>query len=208
MAQKGRLRVEENYTWSRVAEGITELIRNCTGDSRSKGADNLEMEIANTEKNYNVAPSGSFGQFLSSVHFLLPAALVAIFTIGLAIPVTRKATIWVLAENKPVEIVTFIILLAAGFYGLNFARKLLAGGEKFVYPLFYALFSLGLLFTGFEEIAWGQQLWGFATPEALTGLNMQGETTLHNIKGLHGKHRDAEAAVWNRRIGRNPVFKD
>jgi hypothetical protein len=32
-----------------------------------------------------------------------------------------------------------------------------------------------------EEIAWGQTLFHFATPEAWSALNHQGETTLHNL---------------------------
>jgi hypothetical protein len=52
---------------------------------------------------------------------------------------------------------------------------------------FYAMFALGLLFTAGEEIAWGQQLFGFGTPQSWTRLNVQGETTLHNIKGLQGR---------------------
>jgi len=32
-----------------------------------------------------------------------------------------------------------------------------------------------------EEISWGQQFFGFATPEWIAGHNAQGELTLHNI---------------------------
>ena len=37
-----------------------------------------------------------------------------------------------------------------------------------------------------EEISWGQQFFGFETPESFRAMNDQGETTLHNIKGLSG----------------------
>jgi hypothetical protein len=36
-------------------------------------------------------------------------------------------------------------------------------------------------FIGGEEISWGQRILGISTPEALRGLNRQGELTLHNV---------------------------
>ncbi len=117
---------------------------------------------------------------------LTPGILFVVFAALLALPATRAATMWTLSENHPVEIITFIFLMIGGIYGLNLSRRLKKQGERFGYVLFYALFSLGLLLTGLEEIAWGQQFWGFATPDSLKTINMQGETTLHNIKGFHG----------------------
>lgn len=34
---------------------------------------------------------------------------------------------------------------------------------------------------GLEEISWGQRLFNWGTPEALSALNQQGETTIHNV---------------------------
>jgi hypothetical protein len=58
--------------------------------------------------------------------------------------------------------------------------------ERFIYTGFYFLFSFGLILTAMEEIAWGQQIFAFETPPSLQEINMQGETTIHNIRGLHG----------------------
>ena len=52
-----------------------------------------------------------------------------------------------------------------------------------------ALFGLGFGFfvVGAEEISWGQRIFGWSTPEfLLNGVNVQNETTLHNIDGIHG----------------------
>ena len=50
-----------------------------------------------------------------------------------------------------------------------------------------ALFSLGALaaivIVG-EEISWGQRLLGIATPPELEEINIQGETNLHNLRGV------------------------
>ncbi len=120
------------------------------------------------------------------VILFLPGLLFLLTAIALAIPATRAATIWMLLENGPVEVITFLVLTIGGLYGLNLSWKLHRKGEHIGYVLFYAVFSLGILFTGLEEIAWGQQFWGFETPGAFKELNMQGETTLHNLPGFHG----------------------
>ena len=59
-------------------------------------------------------------------------------------------------------------------------------GEPTFVTLFYGVFSLGLLVTGMEEIAWGQWLFGFKTPDFLYRINRQREVTLHNIGPLQG----------------------
>jgi hypothetical protein len=117
---------------------------------------------------------------------LLPFALFFICVSTLALPATRSATIWILSENRPVEMLTFIFLLCGGFYGLRLARQMKQQGEPKFCVGFYALFSIGLILTAMEEIAWGQQFWNFKTPASLKELNAQGETTIHNIRGLHG----------------------
>lgn len=37
-----------------------------------------------------------------------------------------------------------------------------------------------------EEVAWGQWLFGFRTPSVMKEINVQGELTLHNVRGLQG----------------------
>ena len=59
---------------------------------------------------------------------------------------------------------------------------------------FYAVFSIGFLFTAMEEVAWGQWFFGFETPSALKSINVQGEFTVHNIRGLHGQTEFARVA--------------
>lgn len=129
----------------------------------------------------------AFGSSYSMViAILFPIAAFLLFTATLALPPTRTATMWVLSENHPVEILTFIILLIAGVYGLRLSLRIRKNRESILYCGFYFLFSLGLILTAMEEIAWGQQFWAFQTPLSLQEMNLQGETTIHNIRGLHG----------------------
>lgn len=117
---------------------------------------------------------------------LFPPVIFVLFAAALALPVTRSAAIWMLSENRPVEMLTFILLLLAGVRGLRLFYRLRTLGESALFYGFYFIFAAGLILTAMEEIAWGQQFLTFQTPLALQEINMQGETTIHNIRGLHG----------------------
>jgi hypothetical protein len=90
-----------------------------------------------------------------------------------------------LRENGPLELATFIVLAIAGSYGLRIA---FAGrqAQPWWNTTFFAIFGSGLLLVALEEIAWGQTLLGFASPDYFQENNQQGETTLHNLGGAHG----------------------
>ena len=47
--------------------------------------------------------------------------------------------------------------------------------------------GIAILFflVGGEEISWGQRIFAVATPETMREINVQGETNLHNLKGLN-----------------------
>jgi len=47
---------------------------------------------------------------------------------------------------------------------------------------FLYFLALFLFFGAGEEISWGQRILGFKTPKELNDVNVQGETTLHNIE--------------------------
>lgn len=47
--------------------------------------------------------------------------------------------------------------------------------------------GIAILFfiVGGEEISWGQRIFAVATPETMREVNVQGETNLHNLKGIN-----------------------
>ena len=51
-----------------------------------------------------------------------------------------------------------------------------------LHALVYAMIALAMLFVGFEEIAWGQILYGWKTPENIAAMNAQNQITLHNLE--------------------------
>jgi len=112
---------------------------------------------------------------------LFPFVAIFLCSAFLALPLTRSAAAWMLKENRPVEIFTFVILIIGGIKGLQLAWQIKIKGEQPLVLAFYLAFSMGLLLIGLEEISWGQQFFGFGTPDAIQNINAQNETNLHNL---------------------------
>jgi hypothetical protein len=117
----------------------------------------------------------------------VPVVAMAMMVFLLLDPASESTAMWLLAENHPIEMLTFVFLLAGGALGLSLARRARRRGERPLVGNFYLVFSVGLLIAAMEEIAWGQKLLGFETPAFLSQLNRQDETTLHNLPGMHGR---------------------
>jgi hypothetical protein len=119
-----------------------------------------------------------------------PIVVAVLFAVLLSIPETRSEARWLLSgsqrEQRPVELITFAAFMVGGIMGMTLSWRLIRRGEPFYLIAFYAMFSLGLLVTGLEEVAWGQWLFRFDTPDTFKAINRQRELTLHNIRGLHG----------------------
>jgi hypothetical protein len=113
--------------------------------------------------------------------FATPLILTVFMVLLLVIPVTRDYGFHLIGENKPVEMLTFIFLLFGGVFGVWFSLKVYKyNGYKLV-ASFYMVFAVFLIIVGMEEISWGQQLLKFNTPDSWKEINVQGETTLHNL---------------------------
>lgn len=119
--------------------------------------------------------------------FWCPVLMTGGFALLLYIPATESLAFSLLEENNVVELSTFMVMIIGGCLGLLLAKRMKAAGESGWVVAFYAAFSVVLLFIAFEEIAWGQWLFGFDTPERVREVNEQGELTLHNIRGLNGR---------------------
>lgn len=87
----------------------------------------------------------------------------------------------VLEDGAIENMQAILYLLGAGLWGFAFIYKLSAKGNGKRRLVFYVLFLGLFLFFFFEEISWGQRIFGFSTPESLEEVNMQDETNIHNI---------------------------
>ena len=115
-----------------------------------------------------------------------PVVIFLFYVSILYIPSTRSIGLLLLEENNIVELLTFTVLTLGGILGLWLALTEKKNGKRLIVYGFYTIFSISLIVIALEEIAWGQWLFGFKTPETLKLINRQGETTLHNIGWLQG----------------------
>ena len=141
------------------------------------------MKNSFSTKQVNTRPkNGRQNSFASLAIANLPLIILFLSAFFLTLPITREIAIWMLAENRPVELLTFVFLIAGGIRGIFLAWQLRRSGESRGIVTFYLLFSLALLAIGAEEVAWGQWFVGFETPASLSEINTQNELTLHNLE--------------------------
>lgn len=86
-------------------------------------------------------------------------------------------------EDGPFEWAQVVFFLCAALACAGVALHLLSRANRCVGALFLLL-SAGLLFIAGEELAWGQRLLFFDTPEALAAVNAKREVSLHNIASV------------------------
>jgi len=83
-----------------------------------------------------------------------------------------------------IEWLQFLLLVAAGVLLVQGGRDYVRAGI-FVTGGLFMLAATAVFFVAGEESAWGQQIFGWGTPESLSEVNIQGETTVHNISSAH-----------------------
>lgn len=140
----------------------------------------IATALRTSEKTYNIQSQ------MKNAIMIAPVIIMFLQGIFLLLPGTRSLSLWMLKENHPVELLTFIVFVVGGVVGLLLALKTRRCGEKSLVYGFYTIFSVGLILLAMEEVAWGQWLFGFETPEAWRSINRQGEMTIHNLPGLQG----------------------
>lgn len=86
-------------------------------------------------------------------------------------------TDWGVLSESLLEDVQVLVLLA----GLAFAIRLVRSVEQSGWKVYFGLVAGGLVFLVGEEIAWGQFILGWKTPESFSAVNVQNQTTLHNL---------------------------
>ena len=92
--------------------------------------------------------------------------------------------VWITAENSLMEWLQFLLIFASSLIFARLSLRLLQGRQTMGGLLCLGM-ALGAFFVAGEELAWGQHIFGWSTPEALEAVNVQQETTLHNISSAH-----------------------
>lgn len=115
---------------------------------------------------------------------LLLAVLPFIVAVAVAATVPlREIYLWLVDEDSLIEWLQFLCLLGASIFLARITFCLFRAGYLGM-ALVYGLVTLGVWFLTGEEISWGQRIFGWETPEAMEEVNRQGETTVHNVRGV------------------------
>ena len=117
------------------------------------------------------------GVLLMSVPFLVALGGIAAALMG------KRTFHWYAGEDQLAETLQVFFYGAATVFSFVIARRLSTQGERRLACL-YGLLVLGLFFVTGEEISWGQRIFGWKTPAAVMGINLQGELNIHNIEGV------------------------
>lgn len=112
--------------------------------------------------------------------YIFPA-LTLIFALFYLIDESRYR--YLIMEDSIVEWLTFAFLIAAGILSLVIAVKI-KRRHRYFHWFFILFFGFNLL-AGFEEISWGQRVFGVETTGIFHKYSDQNESNLHNtFQGL------------------------
>jgi hypothetical protein len=95
----------------------------------------------------------------------------------------KQAYKWYTGEDQFAETMQVLCYAGALLFDLVIVRQLWRSGRRPI-ALLYLVVLAGLVFMIGEEVSWGQRLFGWQTPEKLAEINLQQETTVHNIRGV------------------------
>jgi hypothetical protein len=95
--------------------------------------------------------------------------------------IDREYYLLLIREDNIVEMASSLLWFVAAIVTLV---SLGVGYRQGSSKIFYLLLALFFFVCGGEEISWGQRLFEFETPELLRAINVQEETTLHNIGSI------------------------
>ena len=116
--------------------------------------------------------------------FFFGVGVVLVFTLVVYWSLTTYwDAMWLSGEDGTSEWWSVATYLAAAGLAAVTARLLKRMGHPRI-ALVHIVFVVAFLFGMLEEISWGQRLLGWSTPEALSSVNEQDETTLHNLSVL------------------------
>ena len=117
--------------------------------------------------------------------FLLPFLLIANSYYWMIINYKKSYIDIIVKEHYPVESISLIVILVSIIIGIKFILLMYRRNIESYKIIFVSLLVLGLIFVGLEEVSWGQWFFYFSSPEYFKETNLQRETNIHNLKGLH-----------------------
>lgn len=130
-----------------------------------------------------------------SIWLLLPLVLTIIVVVAYLGLKHTTYVYWFERELGFIEIATPVLLIVAVIYGvrmLQLLHKLPAAWLK----VWMILVALSCVYFAGEEISWGQQLFGWSTPEEIKTMNDQDETNIHNMSSWFDQKPRMLLELW------------
>lgn len=103
--------------------------------------------------------------------------------------------LYIWSENGLVEFLQVVFLFISIIFLIKFIkiRYVKLGSILKIITFFY---FLGILYYFFEEISWGQHIFGWKTPEFFSEMNHQNETNIHNISSVFNEVPRNLLLIW------------
>jgi hypothetical protein len=104
--------------------------------------------------------------------------------------VSRRFFLWLLGEWRPIELLQVMFYALAGLLAFLIGLRLWRDQQRAIAVL-YLFAGLGFVFISGEEVSWGQPVFRrifswWPDRNMLRDINVQGETTIHNLRSLSG----------------------
>ncbi len=122
--------------------------------------------------------NGGYAQKGWVFYILPPLSLVLVYCL---VSVSPDLFIKLVQEDGVLEYGQFVLYVLSAVYAFGIFRHFRRKPEKLFSTVFFLL-AIGLVFVAFEEISWGQRLFGVETPEVIKEVNHQNELTVHNLE--------------------------
>ena len=141
---------------------------------------------SNTPNAFISSEARKYNLSFSTTAFLLyfPFALIILAFLALSFPPTREFTILMCRENYPVDSLSFGFLFFAAIFGIILIIKMKRLDAGQLPLILLSLISFSFFIIAMEEIAWGQQLLNFRTPEYFQTINIEDDIKLQSFSGL------------------------
>tara|TARA_B100000965_G_scaffold252766_1_gene212711 strand:- start:262 stop:1053 length:792 start_codon:yes stop_codon:yes gene_type:complete len=98
-------------------------------------------------------------------------------------------------ENGLVEFLQVILLFISIIFIIKYIKNIHSSSALKFKILIYVYF-LGILYYFFEEISWGQHIFGWGTPDFFSKINSQNETNVHNTSSIFNELPRNLLLIW------------
>src|SRR5438477_11395423 len=112
----------------------------------------ISRHLENARRTYRISASSTW------VIVVSPYLILGLFFFLISYPPTQDFAALMTYPNYPIEWVTLVMCLMAGFVSCWFAFQLRRKVDDWLTWIVYLLFGLGLIWTAGETSAWGRQV--------------------------------------------------